>query len=171
MQDFQHSELWRHLHHDTLDTPNTFIYLEHRKSQLFIPKTVIQQLLKIKTLLKYPGIVCVGVACLIWIEIFRHLDFKGMPATFNLLVERSPNQVAYLLMQLQTEHSTCEWILTWIQHVRSEFSKQLVNAHSTAHLPVRPKFLSSHGNSHEEQFSLILGISALLRHKWIPIAE
>lgn len=74
-------------------------------------------------------------------------------------------------MQLQTKYSTCEEILTWIQHVRSEFSKQLVNSHSTAHLPVRPKFLSSDENSHEEQFSLILGISALLRHKLIPITE
>lgn len=76
-------------HHDKLDTPNAFIYLGHRKSQLFIPKTVIQQLLQIKTLLKYPGIACVGVVCLISIEIFRHLDFKGMPATFNLVVEIS----------------------------------------------------------------------------------
>lgn len=89
------------------------------KSQLFITKTVIQQLLKIKTLLKYPEKARVGIACLI--QILGHLDFKAMPATFSLLVEKgnkiflkyvyhfilvhsikniSPNQLVYLLMQL-----------------------------------------------------------------------
>lgn len=58
------------------------------KTQIFIPKTVIQQLLKIKTLQKYPGISCVGVICLILNEVFIYLDFKGMPSTFNSLVER-----------------------------------------------------------------------------------
>jgi len=97
-------------------TGHIYLFRAQRRDNFSFPK---QRQLKIKTLQKYPGITCGGDVCLVLIKIFRRLELKGMPASFNSLVERgnkiflgysyhlilvhtikniSPNQLDYLLV-------------------------------------------------------------------------